>query len=65
MQEDINEGYKEVEDEPDVDELNVGCPWQRVRHADEEGNQDKQGGEVNRHYSFKVRRLIFRDGDHS
>ena len=39
---------------PDVDELHVGRPWQRVGDADEEGRQHQKRGDIHGCNGFKV-----------
>ena len=40
-------------DEPDVDHLDIGGGGQRLGHADEEGGQHQQRGQVHRHHRLK------------
>ena len=54
LQDDLHEGDDEVEDEPDVDELHVGRPGQRVGDTDEEGCQHQKRGDIHSCYGFKV-----------
>ena len=54
LQDDLHKGDDEVEDEPDVDELHVGRPWQRVGDADEEGRQHQKRGDIHGCNGFKV-----------
>ena len=42
-------GNQLAEDEPDVDHLDVGGLGKASCHADEQGGQHQQGGEVHRH----------------
>ena len=41
------------EDQPDVDHLYVGGLWKASCHADEQGGQDQQRGQVHRHCRLK------------
>ena len=43
--------------EPDVDHLDIGGGGQRLRHADEEGGQHQQRGQVHRHHRLEEERL--------
>ena len=46
VQQDLNPGNHLGEDQPQVDHLHVGRLWKAAWHADEQGGQDEQGGEV-------------------
>ena len=39
---------------PDVDELHIGRPWERVGDADEEGRQHQKRGDIHGCYGLKV-----------
>ena len=44
-------------DQPDVDHLDIGGGGQRLGHADEEGGQHQQRGQVHRHHRLEEERL--------
>ncbi len=47
VEDDLGEGNKQGDDQPDVYHFHIGCGGKAVEDADEEGRQDKKGGEVN------------------
>ena len=49
----LSKGNQLSEDKPDVDHLDIGGGGQRLGHADEEGGQDQQRGQVHRHQGLK------------
>ena len=40
-------------DEPNINHLDVGCLGEGARDTDEEGGEDKEGGQVDSHNCFK------------
>ena len=46
LEDDLDEGDHEADDEPGVDQLDVGGPREAVGDADEEGRQDEEGRHV-------------------
>ena len=52
------------EDEPDINHLDIGGGGKRFGHADEEGGQHQQRGQVHRHHCFKVEGLEEGGGVH-
>ena len=53
LHDDINEGFEQVEDQPDVDHLDVGRRGQALRHADEQGRDHEEHGDVGGDKSFE------------
>ena len=53
LHDDVNEGFEEVEDQPDVDHLDVGRRGQALRHADEQGRDHEEHGDVGGDKSFE------------
>ena len=49
----LGKGNQLSKDEPDVYHLDIGGGGQRLRHADEEGGQHQQRGQVHRHLSLE------------
>ena len=49
----LNKWNQLSEYEPDVDHLDIGGGGQRLGHADEEGGQHQQRGQVHRHHCFE------------
>ena len=49
----LNKRNQLSEDEPDVDHLDIGGGGQRLGHADEEGGQHQQRGQVHRHHRLE------------
>ena len=43
--------------EPDINHLDIGGGGQRLGHADEEGGQHQQRGQVHRHHRLEEERL--------
>ena len=48
LDDNVDEGFEQVEDEPDVDHLDVGRRGQALTHADEQGCNHEQHGDVGR-----------------
>ena len=53
----LSKGNQLSEYEPDVDHLDIGGGGQRLGHADEEGGQHQQRGQVHRHHRLEEERL--------
>ena len=45
---DVNEGFEQVEDQPDINHLDVGRRGQALADADEQGRDDEEHGDVGR-----------------
>ena len=58
LDDDVGEGDHEADDEPGVDQLDVGRPRQGVGDGDEEGGQHEQGRHVHHHDGREVLWLI-------
>ena len=48
LDDNVDEGFEQVEDEPNVDHLDVGRRGQALTHADEQGGDHEQHGDVGR-----------------
>ena len=64
VEQDQDEGHQQVEDQPDVNHLHVGCVREVVADADEHGRQHQHGGEIYCHDRFKekilrLKKLLF------
>ena len=49
----LNEGNKLTDQEPDVEQLEVGGGWQDLPHVDDDRGQHQHGGQVHTQGSFK------------
>ena len=49
----LNEGHKLADQEPDVEQLEVGGGWEDLPHVDDDGGQHQHGGQVHTQGSFK------------
>ena len=49
----LNEGHKLADQEPDVEQLEVGGGWQDLPHVDDDCGQHQHGGQVHTQGSFK------------
>ena len=49
----LNEWHELADQEPDVEQLEVGCGWQDLPHVDDERGQHQHGGQVHTQGSFK------------
>ena len=49
----LNEGHKLADQEPDVEQLEVGGGWQDLPHVDDDSGQHQHGGQVHTQGSFK------------
>ena len=54
LDDDVREGDHEADDEPRVDQLDVGRPRQGVGDGDEEGGQNEEGRHVHHHDGREV-----------
>jgi hypothetical protein len=54
VKEDLCEGDEQVEDEPDVNQLDIGRLREGVGHTDEEGHKHEKGRQIDSHNGFKV-----------
>ena len=49
----LNEGHKLADQEPDVEQLEVGGGWEDLPHVDDDCGQHQHGGQVHTQGSFK------------
>ena len=49
----LNEGNKLTDQEPDVEQLEVGGGWEDLPHVDDDCGQHQHGGQVHTQGSFK------------
>ena len=61
VEQDQDEGHQQVEDQPDVNHLHIGCVGQIVAHADKHGRQHKHCCQIDCHNSFeeKILKILF------
>ena len=53
MKQNLHKGNHLGKDQPNINHLHIGCGGEALGDTDEEGCENKEGGEVNCHYSFK------------
>ena len=53
VQEHLHQRHEEGAEQPEVDHLDVGGGGQRVGDADEDGGEDEEAGQVDRHRCLK------------
>ena len=58
----LNEGHKLADQEPDVEQLEVGGVWEDLPHVDDDGGQHQHGGQVHTQGSFKEGRFEEHEG---
>ena len=58
----LNERNKLTDQEPDVEQLEVGGVWEDLPHVDDDGGQHQHGGQVHTQGSFKEGRLEEHEG---
>ena len=49
----LNEGHKLADQEPDVEQLEVGGGWEDLPHVDDDSGQHQHSGQVHTQGSFK------------
>ena len=57
VEQDQHEGHHQVEDQPDVNHLYIGCVREVIAHADKHRRQHQHGGEIYCHHRFKEKIL--------
>ena len=56
LHDDVNKGLEQIEEEPDVNHLDIGCLGQVVAHIDKHCRQDKHHSHIHGDYSLKAQK---------
>ena len=63
VEEDLQDGYEEAEEEPDVHVLDAGRPGQIVSQAGQHGGHHQHRLQVRRNYWRSIKSLLYREID--